>query len=440
MSERRSRGELLAAILLVAMTAAVGLLAGGKKSNWQGAVSALIPSPSSVAAAERNPWRLAAQKVTEDRGEAMGRQAQVAVPSQLRHYSDRRRFLAIQVAEWHEHEVDTPRDYAGLADLIRRGELVEVAPVTDSYVLYGVGALADAEPFTYYDKAARRSVPILNDAELAQEQARLTEATAALKSDADALRREMDALGKRERAQRTALRVQLAKKDSALKATHEQSALLDSYYKAGERRSALDAERAELVALAGDFAGRAYDLNDPSARKEMKVRMLSHLRPAARAIMQELANSYYEKFQRPLPVTSLVRPDEYQRQLGKTNANATRINTPPHSTGLAFDILYRYMTAEEQEYVMAAIARLRDAGRVESLRENRDHFHVFAFIDGQRHGEEVIRASLGEPVTPTLQAKTSTHRRTDEQKPKHVTRKSGRKEASSRVGKPLRRK
>ncbi|MET0621792.1 MAG: hypothetical protein ABW250_02320 [Pyrinomonadaceae bacterium] len=68
---------------------------------------------------------------------------------------------------------------------------------------------------------------------------------------------------------------------------------------------------------------------------------------------------------------------------------------PPHSTGLAFDILYRYMTAEEQEHVMADIARLRDAGRVESLRENRDHFHVFAFVDGRRPDEELIAASLG---------------------------------------------
>ena len=62
-------------------------------------------------------------------------------------------------------------------------------------------------------------------------------------------------------------------------------------------------------------------------------------------VLEEVAASYHEKFDRPLPVTSLVRPDEYQHQLSKTNPNATRIETPPHSTGLAFDILYRYMTA-----------------------------------------------------------------------------------------------
>jgi hypothetical protein len=116
--------------------------------------------------------------------------------------------------------------------------------------------------------------------------------------------------------------------------------------------------------------------------------------------LKELADSYHEKFGRPLPITSLVRPDEYQRRLSATNANATRIDTPPHSTGLAFDILYRHMTAEEQAHVMSDIARLRDAGRVEALRENRDHYHVFAFIDGKRPGEGLISGSLGRAVAP----------------------------------------
>src|SRR3712207_8495497 len=42
-----------------------------------------------------------------------------------------RSFLALQVAEWHKHNLDTPLDYADLAGLIRGGELVEVNPVTD---------------------------------------------------------------------------------------------------------------------------------------------------------------------------------------------------------------------------------------------------------------------------------------------------------------------
>jgi hypothetical protein len=94
-------------------------------------------------------------------------------------------------------------------------------------------------------------------------------------------------------------------------------------------------------------------------------------------------------------VTSLVRTEEYQARLGKAgNPNATTISTAPHTTGLAFDILYKFMTAAEQDDLMARIARLEDEGRVEALRENLNHIHVFAFADGQRPQESLIQASL----------------------------------------------
>jgi hypothetical protein len=94
---------------------------------------------------------------------------------------------------------------------------------------------------------------------------------------------------------------------------------------------------------------------------------------ASGADLEEIAASYHAKFNRPLPTTSLVRPDEYQLELSKTNPNATRIETPPHSTGLAFDILYRYMTLHDCSRAVA-----RDVGpgpskrcrRIEVLREN----------------------------------------------------------------------
>ena len=150
-----------------------------------------------------------------------------------------------------------------------------------------------------------------------------------------------------------------------------------------------------LESLARSFSDRTYDIRDARARQEMKIRMLSSLRPEALKVLEEIAASYRQKFDRPLPVTSLVRPDEYQYALSKVNPNATRIETPPHSTGLAFDIYYRFMTAEEQSFVMDYLARLKDEGRIEVLRENRDHYHVFAFVDGKRPAEELIRASLG---------------------------------------------
>ena len=107
-----------------------------------------------------NKWREAAKRVEEDRGEPTGRRARVSVPPQLRHYADKRRFLAIQVAGWREENYDLPHDEAGLAELIRRGELVEVKPVTDDYILYGVGANASGEPLVHFDRRTGREVTL----------------------------------------------------------------------------------------------------------------------------------------------------------------------------------------------------------------------------------------------------------------------------------------
>jgi hypothetical protein len=396
---RKKRGA-VTALSLISLAATVLLLAGARAPVRRGLSPAFDPVPSSAASAEQTSWGPAARRVSEDRGEPTGRQADVEVPEQLRHYSDRRRFLAIQVAEWREHGVATPHDYADLAGLIQAGELVEVPAATESHVLYGVGALADGEPFTHFDEKERESVALLDERELAEERARLGASVEQLRADLDALWREAGALGKRERTRRASLRRQAASAEKSLKAERERLEHLESFYAEPGRRRGLAAEREVISALAGDFAGRVYDLEDARARQALKVRMLAHLRPEALSVLSELADSYRAKFGRPLPVTSLVRPDEYQHRLSKSNANATRIETPPHSTGLAFDILYRYMTAEEQEHVMADIARLRDAGRVESLRENRDHFHVFAFADGRRPAEDLIRASLGHSAAP----------------------------------------
>jgi len=393
--KRRAVRVELAGFALGALAAVVMLLGGVEAPRRILAPSALDPVPSSSASDGETPWHAAARRVIEDRGEPAGRQAKVEVPSQLKHYSDSRRFLAIQVAEWKEHSVRTPHDYAGLASLIRTGELVEVPSATESYILYGVGALADTEPFTHYDKPAGKSVVILDEAGLEGERARLNESAASLNEEIKALEEEAAALAKSERTRRNTLRAEAAKKQKALKSERERLVLLESFYGDANRRRRLDAEREDLAALASGFNGRRYDLSESDSRKEMKVRMLAHLRPEALAVMEELADSYRAKFGRPLPVTSLVRPDEYQHRLSKSNSNATRIETPPHSTGLAFDILYRYMTAEEQQHVMSDIARLRDEGRVEALRENRDHFHVFAFVDGRRPGEDLIAGSLG---------------------------------------------
>ena len=122
-----------------------------------------------------------------------------------------------------------------------------------------------------------------------------------------------------------------------------------------------------LQNLAKNFNGRSYDLKNPSDRHVLKINMLSTIRPQALKIIEQVATAYHQQFDRPLPMSSLVRPEQYQHSLRRVNRNAVTIDTPPHSTGLAFDIDYRYMSVAEQNFVMKA------AGTIEERGTNRSH-------------------------------------------------------------------
>lgn len=163
-----------------------------------------------------------------------------------------------------------------------------------------------------------------------------------------------------------------------------------------------------LAALAKNIAGRSFDLNNPSDRETLKIIMLSSVRPQTLKIIEEVAQAYRGQFNRPLPVSSLVRPEQYQRALRRVNRNAILIDTPPHSTGLAFDIDYRYMSAAEQNFVMNELARLKREGRIEVIRERNANYHVFAFVDGVRPPDDLISASLEKAGAPPKETEEET--------------------------------
>ena len=379
-----------AAVVLAVVLAAVGV-------RRRAPAEPAMHAPETVTAEKLDPWKEAALKIEEDRGEDTGRKARIEIPEQLKHYGDRRRFLASQVAAWREYEYDTPHDFADLAAMIRRGELVEAPALGENHILYGVGLSASDEPFTHYDRQAGESVTLYgSEEELRQEYARLDDA---LKQNGEAvkeLQTRLKEAPKNDRALRRKIDEETKRRREEADALKERRELLDDFYKNPKRRDALAAEYGELAALARDFGGTSYDLGDPASRKAMKVRLLSHVRPAALKVIDEVAASYRQKFGRHLPLTSLVRTDEYQRRLSKTNPNATLIEVAPHTVGLAFDVFYRFLTAEEQQHVMADLARLRDEGRVEALRELRDHYHVFAYAEGRPPDERLIREQLGQ--------------------------------------------
>jgi hypothetical protein len=351
-----------------------------------------LPTTLVVHAAERSTWSDAFRKVKEDRGEPTGKQARIEIPQELRHYSDSRRFLATQVAEWREHKLQTPGDFVELAELISKGELVPVPTVSDSFILVGVGGSANSEPFSIYRNG--QSIELYNQAGLDSAYEALAGSRSKLETEIASLRKELKSLGRRERSRRASIHSQIAAKQNEFSSVGARKLALDRYYAASDKRTTLFNEYQALAQFASNLPERSFRIEDATERRELKRRMLAFLRPEALAVMKEIADSYHQKFGRPLPITSLIRPDEYQQKLSKTNPNATKIDTPPHSTGLAFDVFYGYMTGAEQQHVMDHLAQLKDSGRIEVLRENRNHYHVFAFIDGARPDERFIGASL----------------------------------------------
>ncbi|HEY0098824.1 MAG TPA: DUF5715 family protein [Pyrinomonadaceae bacterium] len=409
-------------LLLLLLLLTLALLVGCRRDRRD----AVMPVPVTVPPALVDPWRKAALEVEEDRGEPVGRQAKVEVPAQLKHYDNPRRFLGIQVAEWREQGLQTPHDFADLITLIRKGELVELPALGQDYILYGVGYSASDEPFTHYDKVAGKSVTLYaTDAELEQEQDQIADSLKLLEENVTSLKNELKAAPKRDRALRTRLQSEVVENERAVKALRERKKLLDSFYRNDDARRLLAAEYETISTLARDFGGRAYDLQDATQRKALKVRLLSHLRPAALKVLEEVAKTYRDKFGRPLAVTSVVRPDEYQRLLRETNANATLIEVPPHTTGLAFDLYYRYMNAAEQTFIMSELARLQDQGRIEVLRENRDHYHVFAFADGRRPDEDLIEQTLNGEATAQRPAQKKEVKEKVKEKSKEKVRERG---------------
>jgi hypothetical protein len=335
-------------------------------------------------------WARGIEKVKQDRGESTG--VALEVPDQLRHYSDHRWFLATQVAAVRKSNVPTCQDYVDLAGMIERGELVSVPAATEDYILFGVGAKADEDVFTRYQDG--QSIGLYSEAQLADEYRRLDSSRASLASEIGELKKQLASIKKGNRAQQRELQKEISSREQQLKTLDEDKGRLDQFYGQPASRQSLFAEYASLQNLAKNFAGRSYDLNNAADRQALKLNMLRSLRPQAVKVMEEIADKYHQQFDRPLPVSSLVRPEEYQHALRKVNRNAVLIDTPPHSTGLAFDIDYRYMGAAEQNFIMAELARLEEAGRIEVIRESAANYHVFAFIDGARPPDELITASL----------------------------------------------
>lgn len=146
---------------------------------------------------------------------------------------------------------------------------------------------------------------------------------------------------------------------------------------------------ATLKKLADDFNGVKYDLSEPSDRRQFKIRLLRGINPRAKVVLEEIAAAYLKKFNRPLRITSITYSMDYQIELNKFNPNSFVVrgkgSLPPHTSGCAFDIARKHMTAEEQNFVMSKLAEMEKAGKMDALIEYGANatLHVFVYHDGK---------------------------------------------------------
>jgi len=391
-------------LLLIVVTAAfaAGVWAVARftlKQPPPGEPTTAAPPP----AADPDLWTRSLEKIKEVRGDT-GNVA-IEIPSELRHYDERRWFLATQVAEVKKFNLEPVQDFVDLAGTISRGEMVPLPAVTDTYMLFGVGARVNGDGFTRY--VANQNLELNDEAGLSDAYARLKSEQQKLQKEISDLQAELGELNNSAGTKRDELDSEIKAQQQELKSNEDDLALINKYYGLSSSSAGsgpkLFRDYDLLQALAKDFGGRSFNLDDSSDRQTLKLYLLSSLRPQALKVLEEIAKRYHDKFDRPLPVSSLVRPEQYQHLLRRVNRYAVVIDTPPHSTGLAFDIDYRYMSIAEQNFVMIELARMKVEGRIEVLRERGANYHVFAFIDGQRPSDDLINASLDEVGSPVKQ-------------------------------------
>jgi hypothetical protein len=415
----------------VAATVLLALLAPGKlrEPASQEPEQGVAPEAPTLEKPEAPSWSQAAERVKEDRGEPMGRRAVLAIPPELVHARDRKRFLAVQVASWREDGFDRPEDSLELAELVGAGELVPVPVLGEHHILFGVGGHVEDSPFTV--RTAFGEVPLSGTVEKALSEADALEKNAQeLMGRVADVRKKAAALPRKARTQATRMRRSATDLEKQARASRAQATALRVAYADPANAERLLKRHQALASVASTLGPRPYDLDVPADRAAFRGRLMTTLRQPAIDMVLQVARGYAERFSRPLPVSSLIRTEAYQRRLSRSNPNATLIDIAPHTTGLAFDVYDGRMSAAEQRYLLSEFARLEREGKLEALRENRDHVHVFVFPSGTPPAASAVAAEsrrlhAGEGRSRTASVKSSSSRsRTARAAPKTTKRRS----------------
>jgi hypothetical protein len=92
------------------------------------------------------------------------------------------------------------------------------------------------------------------------------------------------------------------------------------------------------------------------------------------------------------------------------------------------------MSVAEQNFLMTELARIKNEGRIEVIRERNANYHVFAFVNGIRPSDDLVSASLEKAGAPPPEA-NHTEAKPEKQKSRAVKKKVQRPRAKARVAK-----
>ncbi len=108
-----------------------------------------------------------------------------------------------------------------------------------------------------------------------------------------------------------------------------------------------------------------------------------YCRPWTARFLTDLARAHEAAFQRPLEVSSAVRPADYQRRLMETNGNAAPAQgniVSPHETGATIDIAKDGLSRDEIAWMRRQLAALQTEGKIDVEEEFQQAcFHITVY-------------------------------------------------------------
>lgn len=200
------------------------------------------------------------------------------------------------------------------------------------------------------------------------------------------------------------LRPQSQSDARTIKAAYASLVRSSMFVNRGDLEAALELEELAMIPDHTEPLNIMLRLNGahPIAEKDLANQaMYLGARPAALGLLYEIAARVKSG---PIEITSLVRHQEYQRDLGATNSNA-RTEVPTHAMGLAFDIALVNTPLERGYEIRDVLRDMRDAGLLYFIGETQQLvFHVVPTRASLGYYEALHWARLRGPALPSLPA------------------------------------